>query len=474
MGADYTGGLVMDPPQMTSGERRARRSPVIAALLSFVWPGLGQWYVGRPRSALIFAIPVGVLVVVLGLWLAGGLAQAFVGLLAPSLAVTFIVIVILEGAWRIGAIVHAATVGLGRDRTRRRYVTVGFPTLILILLVAGSHLWAVSVAWSLHEASGQIFVGVGPPVASPPPGGSAAPSADGFDATPAVTPATPASRITILLTGIDSSETRTHALTDTLIVLTVDPITSKAAMISIPRDVARFKLWDGRMFTGKINSLLTYANNHPTEFPEGGLPTLIHELSFLLGTPIHYYAAVDLQGFVKLVDAVGGVTIDNPREIDDPGYGGWTDGRVGFVLSAGVHKLDGQTALAYARSRKGIGDNDFTRARRQQQLLVALRDRVTDPSLLLKLPSIIATASELLRTNFPEDRVSEMLTLGQKITGNDLTKQVVLGPPYAINPPPGTPGGYQLILDMNRVAKLSVDLFGADSSYASTGTTTTP
>jgi LCP family protein required for cell wall assembly len=251
-----------------------------------------------------------------------------------------------------------------------------------------------------------------------------------------------------------------------MIVLTVDPVTGKAAMISFPRDIARFKLWNGQTFTGKINSLVTYANNHPAEFPEGGLPTLIHELGFLLGTPVHYYAAVDLQGFVSLVDAVGGVAIDNPRAIDDPGYGGWTDGRIGFVLSAGVHKLDGQTALAYARSRKGNGDNDFTRSRRQQQLLVALRDRLTDPSLLIKLPSIITTASHLLRTNFPQDRVSDMLTLGQKVTGDDLTKQVVLGPPYAVNPPPGTPGGYQLILDINRIAKLSISLFGAESSYS--------
>jgi hypothetical protein len=58
-----------------------------------------------------------------------------------------------------------------------------------------------------------------------------------------------------------------------------------------------------------------------------------------------------------------------------------------------------------------------------------------------------------------------MLTLGKTISNDDLTRQVVLGPPYAVNPPAGTPGGYQLILDMDRIAKLSRDLFGADSSY---------
>jgi anionic cell wall polymer biosynthesis LytR-Cps2A-Psr (LCP) family protein len=190
--------------------------------------------------------------------------------------------------------------------------------------------------------------------------------------------------------------------------------------------------------------------------------------------PIHYYAAVDLEGFVQVVEAVGGVTVDNPRAINDPNYGGWTDGRVGFTLSAGVHKLNGETALAYARSRKGNGDNDFTRARRQQQLLVALRNRLTDPSLLPKLPSIITTASKILRTNFPRDRVSEMLTIGQAIGADDLTRQVVLGPPYAVNPPSGTPGGYQLVLDMNRLAKLSLELFGADSTYATAHASASP
>ncbi len=452
------------------------RSPVVAATLSFIWPGLGQWYAGRPRDAAVLAIPVFVVIVLLAGWLARGLAHALIDLLAPPVALAFIVLVVAEGAWRIGAVVHAAWVTSRGDRAPWRRWSVSGSVLFLSVVVAVSHLWAVSVAWSLYDASGQIFVGNEPTaIASVPPRGSSSPSAtDGFEATPVATPETKSSRINILLTGIDSSATRAHALTDTLIVVTVDPTTGKAAMISFPRDIARFKIWDGRTYTGKINSLLTYANNHPTEYPEGGLPSLIHEIGYLLGVPIQYYAAVDLQGFVRLVDAVGDVTIDNPRAIDDPNYGGWTDGRIGFQLSAGVHKLDGQTALAYARSRKGVGDNDFTRARRQQQLLVALRDRLTDPGLLVKLPSIITIASTILRTNFPQGRVGEMLSLGQSISGNDVTTQVVLGPPYAVNPPAGTPGGYQLVLDMGRIAKLSIDLFGTDSSYAAARAVSSP
>jgi polyisoprenyl-teichoic acid--peptidoglycan teichoic acid transferase len=336
--------------------------------------------------------------------------------------------------------------------------------------VAVTHIWVIAVAWSLLQAPGNLFED--PPIGFVP-GASAAPvPSDGFVATPAATPDSPTARINVLLTGIDSSETRSHALTDTLMVISVDPATGNVAMVSLPRDIARFQLWDGREFTGKINSLMTYANNHPTEFPDGGLPTLIHEVGYLLGVPIHYYAAVDLEGFSRLIDMVGGVSVDNPRAISDPGYGGWTDGRVGFFLSAGVHHLDGQNALAYARSRKGAGDNDFTRARRQQQIILALRSQLSDPAVLLNLPSIIDAGSRTLRTNFPPDRLKEMLDISKAIKSDDAVKRVVLGPPYARNPPAGTPGGYQLIPDMDRIAKLSIELFGSDSRYAATGTTT--
>ncbi len=437
------------------------RSPAIAALLSFIWPGLGQWYAGRPRHAILFAVPIAAALILLVAWLAGGLDRAVIDLLLPSVAAMLLVLILVEGAWRIAALIHAAWLVGGGPVLRRS--SVGGPVALLTLLVVVSHVWAASVAWSIHDASGRVF---DPPVARPPTASGAPSPSDGFEATPQATPETESSRINVLLTGIDSSEIRSHALTDTLIVVSVDPETGDVAMVSFPRDIARFRMANGKLYAKKINSLMSEANKDPAAYPDGGLPTLIRELGFLLGVPIHYYAAVDLTGFAKLIDAVGGVTIDNPRSINDPSYGGWTDGRIGFRLSAGVHHLDGETALAYARSRKGAGDSDFTRARRQQQLLVALRARLTDPALLPRLPEIIEAGSNTLRTNFPRERLQEMLAVGRAMEDEEGIRRVVLGPPYAKNPPAGTPGGYQLVLDMDRLAKLSIDLFGDDSSYA--------
>jgi LCP family protein required for cell wall assembly len=249
-------------------------------------------------------------------------------------------------------------------------------------------------------------------------------------------------------------------------VVSVDPTERKVALISFPRDIAGFPLSDGGTFNGKINSLMTHARLHPDQFPAGPLPTVMRELGYLLGTPIHYFAAVDLAGFRRMIDVVDGVTVNNPRAINDPAYD-WLDGTHGFHLSAGTHTLDGRTALAYVRSRQGAGDNDYTRARRQQQILVALRAKLTSPGMVGRLPEVLDAAARTLKTNFPSDRIGEMLGLAQGIE-DEAIASYVLGPPYAIHPPTSETGGVWLLrLDLDRIAKLSIELFGDESRYAS-------
>ena len=455
-------------------EDRGRRSPSIATFFSFLWPGLGQWYAGKGRSAVIFALPVLAVALVVLVQVMGGAASVLVSLFEPSTALTILVLIGLLGLWRLISMADALT-GTERGRSWRKPAPLAiFGALALVVVVV--HGVAASWAWSFYDAGSHIFVAQeGPDVAAPDLGSPSASSpTSGYVATPVATPETRESRINFLLTGIDSSSTRSHALTDTLLVVSVDPETGKVAMVSFPRDIARFPLSNGKTFTGKINGLMTYAKNHKKEFPDGGLPTLVKELGFLLGIPIHYYAAVDLEGFSKMIDRVGGVTIDNPRDINDPGYGGWTDGRrIGFHLSKGKHKLNGQTALAYVRSRKGAGDSDFSRARRQQQLLVALEKKLTDPKMLPKLPDILHDAKDTLVTNFPPDRLGDMLEISQKVDEKNITRKVLNS--ITTRPPLSTTGGlYILKLDMKKLAKLSVDLFGEDSRYYVAPAVTSP
>jgi LCP family protein required for cell wall assembly len=450
---------------MTSGPWRKpprQPRPEAATFLSFLWPGLGQWYAGRPRAAALQAAPILLALIAVALLVGGDLQRMAILLFDPQVAIAVLVLVLLTGAWRLGSMAHAQAIARRRGAFRGSATGV-FAVLVLVVVVV--HLAVASVALDFYRAGSKIFVAdpLGPLTPTPAPGSS-----------PGVQPTAPPveeqpGRINVLLTGIDSSETRNHALTDTLIVVSIDRATKDVAMISFPRDIARFPLWDGRTFTGKINSLMTYAARRPEEFPDGGLGTVTRELGYLLGVPIDYYAAINLEGFERLIDEVGGVTIVNDKAIADPAYGGWKDGRIGFFLPAGTHTLDGSNALAYVRSRKGAGDNDFTRARRQQQLLVALRKKLTDPAMLPRLSGVLDATASTVTTSFPPGRLSELLDLGSGVKDDEI-RRFVLGPPYATHPPTGTTGGiYILSLDFARVAKLSIDLFGSDSRYAQTG-----
>ena len=438
------------------------RSPGIAAFLSFLWPGLGQWYAGARRTAILFALPVIVVVLVFASWLIQGPEALVIQLLSPGTALTIVVLIGLLAVWRVLSMVDVVSSLGGRHLWRRPGLSTAVAAMVVLVLV--THVAAANVAWSFYQAGSKIFTGGADADVTPPPAASDDNVAVLPVATPVATPANAQSRINILFLGIDSSERRTHALTDTLMVVSVDPNTGSAALISFPRDIADFPMWSGGTYTGKINALMTDDDKHPDKFPDGGITTLTKELGFLLGVPIHYYAAINLDGFEAMIDRVGGVTIVNSSAIDDPAYGGWKQpGRIGFHLSAGKHDLDGETALAYVRSRKGAGNNDFERARRQQQLLVALEHKLSDPGMLPKLPQLLDDATRTITTSFPADRLQEMLAISRSIDDAKITRKV-LGPPFALRDPSAT--DYRLILVPKKLAELSVALFGADSRYA--------
>lgn len=438
-------------------------------MLSFIWPGLGQWYAGRPRAGLVYGVPMLVLAGLLVLHLLDGLAVFAVRLLDPSHALTIFILVVLGGGWRLLSIFDAAIVGQSSRTPHRR--TLG-GVAVLAVAVIGTHVLAASYAYAFYSAGSKIFVADGPTTdqlpGAPSPastGASAAPS-DDYNVPPFATPGTSESRITVLLTGVDKNTDREHSLTDTILVVTVDPVTREMAMISFPRDIARFPLYSGGTYDGKINSLMTAAANDPKKYPDGPLPTLVKEVGYLLGVPVNYFAAVDLDGFQKMIRAVGGVTVTVERAIADPVYD-WLDGSPnGFYLAAGEQHLNARIALAYVRSRFGAGDNDFTRAARQQQLLVALRQKLTDPANLGKLPAVLEAASETVRTNFPPERLDEMIVLAQEMTDGSVRRIVLQPPTYSVHPPTSSTGGtYILRLNLDALRALSVELFGEDSTY---------
>ena len=430
--------------------------------MSFLWPGLGQWYEGRPRRALLYATPPLIVAAVVAVQLASNATVLAARLINPNFALTILALVALLGIWRIASVVEAATVQTSLVRLRSRTLGV---TALLVALVVTMHGVAGYYAWSFYDAGTRIFVGDngdGPP--GPDPSGPQ--PTDDYDVPPFATPEPGNDRITVLLTGIDKTTERTHSLTDTLLVVSLDPATGDIAMVSFPRDIAEFPLYSGGTYQGKINSLMSYAASHRDEFPDGPLPTLAKQLGYLLGTPINYYAAIDIDGFTKMIDAVGGVTVNVERRIDD-GFYDWLDGSPrGFHLDAGPQRLDTRTALAYVRSRFGVGDNDFTRADRQQQLLLALREELTDPTNIGRVPSVLGVAADTVRTNFPAERIDEMIVLAQQIASKDIERVVLRPPDYAVHPPTDSTGGiYILRIKWQAIRTLSVRLFGEDSDF---------
>ena len=99
----------------------------------------------------------------------------------------------------------------------------------------------------------------------------------------------------------------------------------------MPRDLIDTPLGNGDIFGPKLNSLMSYADRHPKHFPKGGMRTLEDAVGALLDIPIHYYARLDFRGFIKMVDAVGGVDIVAPRAFEDPGYDGYGLGTQGLL-----------------------------------------------------------------------------------------------------------------------------------------------
>jgi LCP family protein required for cell wall assembly len=425
---------------------RADSQSSVAAFLSFMFPGLGQAYNGESRLAWMLAMPVFLLVAVGAL--AVGAASS--GVLSQLLDIRFLVgLIVLDLAflgWRLIAIAQAH---LRRERlTARRWTT--WLTGLLLVATLGMHLLPAYYAAKAIDTLNAVALG-----------GSGG-LGDGDRARALPEPSyhpnvVSGERVNVLLVGVDAAPGRATELTDTMLVVSLDPVGGRSAMISIPRDLYGVPLPDGRVYNAKLNSLMAFANARPSEYPLGGVGTLKAAVGDLLGVPIHYFAAINLVGFRQAIDAVGGVDITVERAINDPAYADPTSSLRGLFLPAGRHHMDGQLALAFVRSRKGVGDNDFTRAERQQQLLTALREKLTAGNMLLALPALLDAVKNAIATDVPSDRIPE---LAQAVQDADMSevRRIVLQPPEFMTVEPFSSAGYILHPNLSAIRSIGQDL----------------
>jgi LCP family protein required for cell wall assembly len=387
--------------------RPTDRRRLLAAIASSLLPGFGQALNGRLRPALLFGIPT--IVVIAMAWL---IAQSdrptmlLARVIAPSVLSVLLVVNVIILGWRAIAVLHAF---LDRRYPLRpgRLGAVGI--VALLLATALPHALAWNYGTAAQAMFGRIFSGSDVRSVS-----SAPPPADG-------------ERLNVLLIGVDSAPGRTEDLTDSMIVVSLDPIGRTLSMVSIPRDLAGVPLGNGNAFGPKLNSLMSWADRHPVDFPHGGVRALEDAVGALFGIPIHYFAKVDLAGFAAMVDAVGGVDIVVKKALDDPRYPG-LDGNRGWSVQPGPHHFNGTDALAYARIRKSSGESDLTRAARQQEVLVALRNRTVGAGILFSLPSLLDAVGATVRTDLPLERVPQLAALAEQIGGSSTTRLVLDSP----------------------------------------------
>lgn len=233
-------------------------------------------------------------------------------------------------------------------------------------------------------------------------------------------------RINVLLMGIDRRGGKSWGhLTDTMIIVTVDPVNNTAGMMSIPRDLQLPIPGNGE---DRINTANVFGYKY--EYPGGGPALLKRTIESNFGISIDYYVMVDFKAFTQIVDTLGGVDVNVHRTLHDTQYPdpqpGDPHGFKTVHFDAGLQHLDGRRALEYARSR--MSTSDFDRAKRQQQILLAIREKALNLNLIPKLPALAATMLDTIKTDMTLDEMIELARLAPQIDMGNIKSVVIQKP----------------------------------------------
>jgi len=251
-------------------------------------------------------------------------------------------------------------------------------------------------------------------------------------------------RINILLLGSDTDQKFTNAdgshnyLAQSDIVVTIDPATRSVGMLSIPRDFWINVPGSGMHKLDEAYSLGGTAIGTGAYSP-GGVALSRLTIFQDFGIPINYYAWVGLDGFVKVINTVGGVDVDVLHPITDDNYpddvGNKTSDLYAYkrlYVSPGPQHLSGPEALEYVRSRHADLVGDFGRSARQQQVLSALKTKLNNPDIVSKLPEIANDLNGYVKTDMQLSDVFKLMNFARSLNANAINR-VILGPPYSAN-----------------------------------------
>lgn len=229
-------------------------------------------------------------------------------------------------------------------------------------------------------------------------------------------------RINILLLGMGGANHPGGTLTDSIMVVSIDPNDKSIAMLSIPRDL--YVPIAGKKQSSKINEVYSIGEKEKA----GNGPVLMKEtVSKILDLPIHYYVVVDFYGFVKFVNEIGGVDVTVDKNLNDPYFPDANmQGYDPFYIKAGAQHLDGATALKFARSRETT--SDFDRAARQQKIIAAVKEKCLKANFFAnpkKILDVVQIVGDHIRTDFTATEIVSLIELVKQIDSSKTVTKVL-------------------------------------------------
>ncbi len=472
-----------------------RRSGFVAAFLSLLFPGLGHAYLGAYRRGLGFAAPP----LLIGALLAGIVVRmntvdlvgmAVQGWFLTALFIANLVALAYRAAATIDAWAIARSIGTGRLKSPRSWLLStgglsvgGLAAVLLVMSVA--HLAVAHYDLLLAGTEECVFnpdAGCGA-AGSPAPGDSTIPGATvapGTDGGPSIPPWDGKTRLNILLIGADEQNGAHN--TDTMITVSIDPVKNQVVLFTLPRDtvdvpipptnLAARNLFGGT-YQSKINSWFSAVKGRSDLYPGNanarGYTGLKDVLGNLYGLNIKYYVEVNFDGFQKVVDALGGVTVNVQIPVLDNDYpvpasathaGGYQQR---LYIPAGLQHMTGFQALEYARSRHT--STDFDRSARQQRVLVSLRRQTDIAQVLPSINALTDALKQSVRTDIPRELVPQLLGLAQRIDTHAI-RSVIFTPPFyqqeCLNCPPR---GYIITPNVQRIRAAVAEAFTIDPNF---------
>ena len=505
---------------MSTPQRAPRsRSAFAAAFLSLLFPGLGHAYAGAYARALGFAAaPLLVLALGGGIVLRSDRAQlagmvasegALIAIfIANLLALVYRVIAAVD-AWQVARFLNASdAAGSGRlGRARMPVNPLSIAGLVaVILVIAAGHVAVARYDVMAYELVTCVFGEDGgeacgdptdPPTAfeSGGPSESAAPgTSDDPAASPTAVIPTPdpsaqgtlaptlppwdgKERLNILAVGVDAREGDGGSFnTDTLIVVSIDPETKQVAMFQVPRDMVDVpvpdnarSLW-GSVYAGKINSWYTQNRNREDLWPGNsaqtrGFNSLKAILGELYGLDIRYHVKVDFGGFRDVVNTVGGVQVNVQIPVYESQYPAGSGYLTRLYIPAGPQHMTGSEALKYARSRHRASGGDFDRGRRQQRVLLSLKEQMSVEAIIANLPQLIKDIGKSVKTDIPTSELPKLLALAESVNTKDI-RSYVFSPRFYATEYLSSPRGYVITPNVARIRKAVKEAFSVSPELA--------